>query len=876
MLILSYFQQNKGTYKRIHEFSLTKAAAFGNLANNKKNSMNALLSHGEKMDYPFKDVEQKWQKIWHERRIANAKDFSDKPKYYVLSMFPYPSGALHAGHASNYAIGDAISRIKLMEGYNVMQPMGYDAFGMPAENFAIKNHSHPRITTEENISIMRKQFDCLGFLFDWERELSTCRPNYYRWGQYIFKKMYEKGLVYRKKSFQNWCEDCFTVLANEQVEDGACWRCGNEVSQKELEQWYFRITDYAEELLDFSSMIQWPERVIAMQEHWIGKSHGASIDFVLEDTKEKISVFTTRPDTIYGVTFMALPPEHPLVQSWLAQEPDNAELHSFCKRVINEDKHSRSSAEAIKEGVFSGRYCINPLSGDKVQIWITNYVLMDYGTGAVMAVPAHDQRDFEFAKKYDIPMKIVIQNLDQNLVLEEMKEAYIEPGIIANSAHFDGLGSEDAKEKISAYIAENGWGDSAITYRLRDWGISRQRYWGNPIPVIHCPKCGIVLVPDEDLPVVLPEDVPIGKTTSNPLLSAPDWINVPCPQCGEPSKRETDTMDTFVDSSWYFARFTDVNNDKMPFDPKLADFWLPVDQYIGGIEHACMHLLYARFFYKFMRDMGWVKGDEPFLRLLTQGMVLKDGAKMSKSKGNAVDPQYIIDSFGADTLRVYLLFASPPEKDVEWSDEALMGASRFLNRIYRLIEGNLDEIKRGLELNIDHDALSESGKKLRFSSHSCIKKWREDALKRMQYNTAIAAVMEHLNNVYAVKEPSKLSDNELAAFVEACYIIPLMIYPFAPHVAEELWQKMGHESLISEAGLPVYDEKCLVQDSITFVVQINGKIRGKIEAAPDTDEESLKEQALQIDNVRRSLEGMEVIKIIVIQKKMISIAARKA
>lgn len=826
------------------------------------------------MDYPFIEIERKWQKKWQEKEIANAKDFSDKPKYYVLSMFPYPSGALHIGHASNYAIGDAFSRLKLMEGYNVLQPMGYDSFGMPAENYAILHNSHPRITTEENIDIMRGQFDSMGFLFDWKRELSTCRPSYYHWGQYIFKKMYEKGLVYRKKSFQNWCEMCNTVLANEQVEDGACWRCGSVVVQKDLEQWYFRITKYAEELLDFSGMIDWPERVKSMQEHWIGKSLGSSIDFPLKDQEGKISVFTTRPDTIFGVTFMALPPEHPLVQEWLKDEEPDGELNQFCHKVINEDKIARGSAEGIKEGIFSGRYCINPLNGDLIQIWITNYVLMDYGTGAVMAVPAHDQRDFEFAKKYNIPMKIVIQNPDQNLVLEEMTEAYIEPGIIANSAQFDGIGSEEAKAEITKWIAENGWGEKAITYRLRDWGISRQRYWGNPIPMIHCPKCGIVPVPDEDLPVLLPEEVQIGKTTSNPLLSVEDWVNVNCPVCGEKARRETDTMDTFVDSSWYYARYSDVENSKMPFDPKLADYWLPVDQYIGGIEHACMHLLYARFFFKFMRDLGWVKGDEPFLRLLTQGMVTKDGAKMSKSKGNAVDPQYIIDRFGADTLRVYLLFASPPEKDVEWNDDALMGSFRFLNRIYRLIEANKGFIKESSSGDKGEMELSKEIKDLRYSSHFTVKKWQEDSLKRQQYNTAIAAVMEHLNNVSSIKNPKSLNAKELAIFAEALFIIPQMLYPFAPHIAEELWEMLGKESLLHEAGLPKYEDEYLVKDNVTIVVQINGKIRGKLEIAPDTDDEILKAEALKLDNVVRSLEGKELKKIIVVKGKMVSIAAK--
>ncbi|HOH98592.1 MAG TPA: leucine--tRNA ligase [Candidatus Cloacimonadota bacterium] len=828
------------------------------------------------MDYPFSKIERKWQQTWQERRIFAAQDKSNKPKYYVLSMFPYPSGVLHIGHASNYSIGDAVTRLKMMEGYNVMQPMGYDAFGMPAENFAIQHNSHPRITTEENIAAMRKQFDGMGFGLDWDREVSTCRPDYYRWGQYIFKKMYEQGLVYRKKSWQNWCGECQTVLANEQVEDGACWRCGSEVSQKELEQWYFRITQYAEELLDYSDIIEWPERVIAMQQHWIGKSLGAQIDFILEHSDVKIPIFTTRPDTIYGVTFMALPPEHPLVQKWLVEEPDHHALHDFCRKVINEDKVLRGAADTEKEGIFSGRYCINPLNNSKVQIWITNYVLMDYGTGAVMAVPAHDTRDFAFAKKYDIPIKIVIQNPTLDLHLDTMTDAYTEPGIMTASAHFEGMDSEAAKTAITQYAEQKGWGKATTTYRLRDWGISRQRYWGNPIPIIHCPNCGVVLVPDQDLPVLLPDNVQVGKTTSNPLLSVPEWLNVLCPQCGAPAKRETDTMDTFVDSSWYFARYADPNNDKLPFDPDKARYWLPVDQYIGGIEHACMHLLYARFFYKFMRDLGWVKGDEPFARLLTQGMVLKDGAKMSKSKGNTVDPQYIIDRFGADTLRVYLLFASPPEKDVEWNDDALMGAYRFLNRVYRLIEGNLDAIKRGLTLEAQFDRISPALKGLLHSSHATTKKWLDDSLHRMQYNTAIAAIMEHLNHCVAVKNADALREDDLAVYAEACGIIPQMLYPFAPHIAEELWQMMGFDTLLHDSGLPGYEEKYLVQEKISYVIQINGKLRGKIEAAPDIDPEELKHSALQVENVARALEGHEIKKIIVVPGKMVSIAAARA
>ncbi|MDY0151707.1 MAG: leucine--tRNA ligase [Candidatus Cloacimonas sp.] len=827
------------------------------------------------MEYPFGSIERKWQQVWREKRIFNAPQQSDKPKYYVLSMFPYPSGVLHIGHASNYSIGDAVTRLKLMEGRSVMQPMGYDSFGMPAENYAILHNSHPRLTTEENIAAMRKQFDGMGFGLDWDREVSTCRPDYYRWGQYLFKKLYEKGLVYRKKSFQNWCEECQTVLANEQVEEGTCWRCHSAVEQKDLEQWYFKITDYAEELLDFSKVIDWPERVMTMQKNWIGKSAGAKIDFTLQDSETKIPIFTTRPDTIYGVTFMALPPEHPLVQGWLANDPDNAAMHDFCHKVINADKMLRSSADTIKEGIFSGRYCINPLNGAKVQIWITNYVLMDYGTGAVMAVPAHDQRDFDFAKKYNIPMKLVIQNLDTSLNLNTMSEAYTEAGIMANSAQFDGRDSETAKADITAWAAENGWGEQTHTYRLRDWGISRQRYWGNPIPVIHCPKCGVVLVPDADLPVQLPDNVQVGRTTSNPLLSVPEWLNVSCPKCGTAARRETDTMDTFVDSSWYYARYADPKNTDQPFAPELAKHWLPVDQYIGGIEHAVMHLMYARFIYKFMRDLGWVDSDEPFARLLTQGMVTKDGAKMSKSKGNTVDPQYIIDRFGADTLRVFLMFASPPEKDVEWSDDGVMGSFRFLNRVWRLIDSHKDIIRKGLATGNPQKEISAEIAELRYEAHHAIFRWHEDCLSRMQYNTAIASTMELLNAIIRIKMPQTLNAAELAIYAFACAALPKMLYPFAPHIAEELWQDLGNTILLHDSGLPEYNKQYLCRDSITYVVQINGKIRGKLEVSADIDPEALKAQALELENVQRSLDGFSIKKIIVVAGKMVSIAAGK-
>ncbi|MCD4818413.1 MAG: leucine--tRNA ligase [Candidatus Cloacimonetes bacterium] len=824
------------------------------------------------MEYPFMNIEKKWQDIWQEKRIFNPEDKSEKQKYYVLSMFPYPSGALHMGHVSNYSIGDAISRLKLMQGYNVMQPMGYDAFGLPAENFAIKHHSHPRITTEENIRIMQKQFNSIGLGFDWEREISTCRPNYYKWGQWFFKKMYEKGLAYKKSSFVNWCDDCQTVLANEQVEDGTCWRCDSVVRQKELEQWFFKITDYAEELLDFSKVIDWPERVKTMQTNWIGKSFGTNIHFKLENSDEILKVFTTRPDTIFGCTFMAIPPEHPLVIKWLKEEA-NSEMQKFCDKVMNEDKISRTAEDATKEGIFSGRFAINPVNGKKVQIWITNYVLMDYGTGAVMAVPAHDQRDFEFAKKYDIPMIIVIQNPEKTLELDEMEMAYVKPGILVNSAQFDDIDSVASKKVISDWMKENDMGEQTITYRLRDWGVSRQRYWGNPIPVIYCEDCGTVLVPDEELPILLPENVQIGKTTKNPLLSVDNWVNVLCPKCNKPARRETDTMDTFVDSSWYFARYTDAHNEKKPFDEEIADYWLPVDQYIGGIEHACMHLLYARFFHKFMRDIKLVKSDEPFARLLTQGMVTKDGAKMSKSKGNIIDPQYIIDRYGSDTLRVFMLFASPPEKDVEWSDEGVKGAFRFLNRIWRIFEENLYFIKSNMN-NSTSESIASNMKKLRFSTHYTIKKVVEDSDKKMQFNTAIAQIMEHLNNIYAIKDFEKLNYHEKYIYAESCTILPKLLYIFAPHVSEELWKMLGNNELVHETGLPKFNPDFLKKDEINYVVQIMGKVRGQFDISVNASQEEIKKIALNIPNVQKYIEGKEIKKIIVVHRKLVSIVAK--
>ena len=831
----------------------------------------------KKGEYPFAEIEKKWQDKWDKTGVFKAKNNSDKKKYYVLSMFPYPSGALHMGHVSNYSISDAIARLRFTEGYNVLQPQGFDAFGMPAENFAILNNSHPSITTEANIQIMLNQFKILGVAVDWDRELSTHRPDYYRWGQWLFKRMYERGLVYRKSSFVNWCDECQTVLANEQVEEGKCWRCDTVVRQKDLIQWFFKITAYAEELLDFSKVIDWPERVKTMQMNWIGKSIGTEVDFPVEPScdlvKDRIvKIFTTRPDTLFGVTFMALPPEHPLIVELLNSGFFSDDIIDFCNKVINEDKINRSAADTTKEGVFTGLYCINPVNGDKVQIWITNYVLMEYGTGAVMAVPAHDQRDFEFAKKYSIPIKIVIQNKEKNLVVEDMKQAYTDVGILVNSADFNDMDSDSSKEIITKWLDKNGYGRSTTTYRLRDWGISRQRYWGTPIPVIHCDNCGIVLVPDDELPVKLPMNVQVGKTTNNPLLSVEDWVNVSCPQCNKPAKRETDTMDTFVDSSWYYAKYTDVTNNDLPFNENIANYWLPVDQYIGGIEHACMHLLYARFFHKFMRDISMVKSDEPFARLLTQGMVLNEGAKMSKSKGNTVNPQEFIDRYGADTCRLFVLFASPPEKDVEWSQDGVVGAFRFLNRLWHFYSNFCNsKVLRTTKPALDDQEISSVIKELRYSTHYTIKKNLDDLSSKMQFNTNIASIMEHFNNLNAIKKPEDLSELEQYYYSEAAMAIPRLLYFYAPHLSEEIWAMLGGEGFIHQLGLIDFNPSYLVLDQIVYVVQVNGKIRGKLEINAEADDEEIKKAALDIENVKKSIEGNNIKKIIVVRGKLVSI-----
>jgi len=812
------------------------------------------------------DIELKWQRFWDESKTFQAVEDPDKQKYYLLEMFPYPSGRIHMGHVRNYSIGDVIGRFKRMRGYNVLHPMGWDAFGMPAENAAIQNKSHPAKWTYENIAYMRGQLKQLGFSYDWDREIATCDVDYYRWEQKIFLEMFSRGLAYKKTSFVNWCPKCETVLANEQVEDGGCWRCDSEVRQKELDQWFFRITDYAEELLEWTHKLPgWPERVLVMQRNWIGKSFGCEIDFPLENVSGFVKVFTTRQDTVFGATFMSLAPEHPLTQE-LTTADRKAEVEAFIEKVRTTDRSKRTAEDFEKEGVFTGSWCINPVTGTRMPIYLANFVLMDYGTGAVMAVPTHDQRDFEFARKYSLPLQIVIQPEGETLNVTEMTEAFTEPGIICNSGRFDGQGSEAAKEAIADYLQGEGIGTKTVNFRLRDWGISRQRYWGNPIPVIYCDVCGVVPVPERDLPVKLPVDVEFTGEGGSPLARLESFVNVTCPICGIAARRETDTMDTFVQSSWYFLRYCCPDLLDGPLDRRKVDYWMSVDQYIGGIEHAVMHLLYARFFTKVLRDMGYISCDEPFINLLTQGMVIKDGAKMSKSKGNVVDPDALIRRYGADTARLFSLFAAPPEKDLDWSDQGVDGSFRFLNRVWKLVHDKLELVVSAG--SVDISALTAEERTLRRSVHKTIRKVTEDLDERFHFNTAIAAVMELLNTL----QSTELSSPQMGAVMkEALESLVLLLAPIVPHISEELWQRLGHAELLSSTQWPEYDPVAVVDEEVVVVVQVNGKLRSKITLPTGMDEEALKAKALADEKVQPFLEGLQVRKVICVPGKLVNI-----
>ncbi|MBT1071642.1 leucine--tRNA ligase [Pelotalea chapellei] len=816
--------------------------------------------------YTPRNVEQKWQQQWEKDSTFKVTEDDTKQKYYLLEMFPYPSGKIHMGHVRNYSIGDVIGRFKRMRGLNVLHPMGWDAFGMPAENAAIQNKSHPAKWTYENIDYMRGQLKKLGLSYDWGRELATCDVEYYRWEQKIFLEMFSKGLAYKKTSFVNWCPNCETVLANEQVEDGACWRCDNEVKQKELDQWFFRITDYAEELLECTNALAgWPERVLVMQRNWIGKSFGCEIDFPLEGRSGAVKVFTTRQDTVFGATFMSLAPEHPFAAE-LTTPDRKLEVDSFIDKVKKTDRIRRTAEDFEKEGVFTGSYCINPLTRQRMPIYLANFVLMDYGTGAVMAVPTHDQRDFEFAVKYSLPLQVVIQPHGVSLNAESMTAAFTEPGILVNSGQFDGMSSDGAKEAIADFLEQQSMGKKTVNFRLRDWGISRQRYWGNPIPVIYCDVCGVVPVPEEDLPVQLPMDVAFTGEGGSPLAKLDSFINVPCPHCGIPARRETDTMDTFVQSSWYFLRYCCPDFKEGPLDSSRVNYWMSVDQYIGGIEHAVLHLLYARFFTKVLRDLGYVTCDEPFTNLLTQGMVIKDGAKMSKSKGNVVDPNALIERYGADTARLFSLFAAPPEKDLDWSDQGVDGSFRFLNRVWRLIQDKV-EMTKGCGA-VDTTALTAEERTLRRAVHKTIRKVTEDIEERFHFNTAISAVMELLNTL----QNADLSSPQRGPVMkEALESMVLLLSPFVPHITEELWQILGHSIPLSSSSWPLYDGEAIIDEEVLVVVQVNGKLRSKLTVASGTDEETLKSRALADEKILPYLEGVQVRKVICVPGKLVNI-----
>ncbi len=815
-------------------------------------------------------IEGRWQRLWEEKKLFRAKEDSKREKYYLLEMFPYPSGKLHMGHIRNYSIGDVVARYKQMQGYSVLHPMGWDAFGMPAENAALEHKIHPAQWTNDNIAHMRSQLKRMGFSYDWERELTTCDADYYKWEQLIFIRMYERGLAYRRKALVNWCPACQTVLANEQVEGGTCWRCHGEVEKKELEGWFFKITAYAEELLEYCDKLTgWPERVITMQKNWIGKSIGADVAFPLENGRGAITVFTTRQDTLFGATFMVLAPEHPLVLELCKGKEQEAEVQAFVKRVRRQDLTARTAEDMEKEGVFLGAHCINPLTNRRMPLYTANFVLMEYGTGAVMAVPTHDQRDFEFAKKYAIPMIVVIEPPGKALDPALMTEAYIEDGVLVNSGPFDGMNNREAMEAIADYLEEQGIGRRAINYRLRDWGISRQRYWGAPIPIIYCDRCGIQPVREEDLPIVLPLEVGPKENGASPLSDFSPFVETTCPKCGGAARRETDTMDTFVESSWYFDRYTCPDYNQGPLDRKRLEYWMPVDQYIGGIEHAILHLLYSRFFTKVLRDMGMVSLDEPFINLLTQGMVIKDGAKMSKSKGNIVDPEDMVNRYGADTTRLFSLFAAPPEKDLEWQEEGVEGGYRFLHRVWRLIYELRDGVA-GQPSPVVATDLSAELEELRHKAHKTIKKVTAD-IERFHFNTAIAAIMELVNHIYQTKDGIEATSQARSVWREIVEALIMLLSPFCPHIAEELWEAVGHTESVIKAAWPQYDQKAIVEEEVIVVVQVNGKLRDRLRIPVSAKEERVKEMALASPKVRRHIEGKEVRKTIFVPKKLVNI-----
>ena len=822
--------------------------------------------------YSPQSIEKKWQSKWLAENVYKTEMDPKKPKYYSLEMFPYPSGNLHMGHVRNYSIGDVLARYKTMEGFNVIHPMGFDAFGMPAENAAIKHGVKPSDWTYSNMDNMKRQQREMGLSYDWDRAVATCSPDYYRWTQWLFQLFYKRGLAYKKKAYVNWCETCGTVLANEQVIEGKCWRCDSDVVKKDLSQWFLKITDYADVLLkDLDLLKGWPERVKIMQENWIGRSEGLEFSLDVPELGEKIAAYTTRPDTVYGITFLALAAEHPLIERICQNNPKAEEIRAFCKKAQNQSEMERTSSESEKEGIFTGLYAINPFNGNKVEIWVTNYVLAEYGTGAVIGVPSEDQRDWMFATKYNLNIIITLQPKDRELKLEEMTEAYVDKaGVLVNSAEFSGMDIKAAMKGIMDKAEAEGFGKRRVNYRLRDWLISRQRYWGAPIPVIYCPDCGEQLVPEDQLPVMLPEDVKFEQGAVSPLAQSESFVNCTCPKCGKPARRETDTMDTFICSSWYYLRYTDPHNDKLPFDKDKVNYWAPVDQYIGGIEHAILHLLYSRFFTKVLRDAGMVDFSEPFTNLLTQGMVLKDGSKMSKSKGNVVSPEEIIAQYGADTARLFILFAAPVDRDLDWSDEGVAGASRFLKRVWRIMETFEAQIKAGQD-EYDVSSLTEEEKELRRVLHTTIKKVTEDIRDRFMFNTAISSIMELVNAFYAFQNSETINGNLVR---EVSVAIIKLLAPFAPHITEELWSILIGEGSVHQQKWPECDEAATVKAEVQLVLQINGKVRDRIMIATGISREEMEVAAKANARVQELTAGKTIVKMICVPDKLVNIVVK--
>ena len=831
-------------------------------------------------EYKPQTIEKKWQERWRSQRAFEVSEDAAKPKYYCLEMFAYPSGHAHVGHLRNYMIGDVVARMKRMRGFNVLHPFGWDAFGLPAENAAIKNKTHPETWTLENIAHMKGQLQRMGISYAWDREIATCLPDYYKWNQWMFLKMLERDLAFRRRSTVNWCPSCNTVLANEQVVDGGCWRCGTPVETRELEQWFFRITRYADELLSAAEGLeQWPEKVLTMQRNWIGRSKGARVRFALSDAREdSIEVFTTRIDTIYGANFIMLAPEHPLVQKWSTE--GSTQFAENLKRFQAQDRTARMTGEVEKEGFDTGRTAVNPFTNRPVPIWVANFVLFEYGTGAVMGVPGHDHRDFEFARKYGLPVTVVVQPPGGQIAAETMTEPYDGSGTVVDSGEFSGMSTGDAVEKMTAWAEARGIGQGTVQYRLKDWGISRQRYWGTPIPVLYCEKCGMVPVPYDDLPVLLPKTAEFSGRGDSPLAQIPEFVNTTCPQCGGPARRETDTMDTFVDSSWYFYRFCDPHNDQLPFEPETVGYWGPVDFYVGGIEHAILHLIYSRFFARVFRDLGMTVLSEPFNHLLTQGMVLKNGEVMSKSKGNVVDPDDMIQKYGADATRLYVMFVAPPEKEIEWTDAGLEGSFRFLARVWRLVDQVCETIGGDGIPAPDELELNDAERALRRKTHETIRRVTVDLDQRFHLNTAISALMELVNEVYAFCGPGgcvrigreadgsgAVGTVERAATVavlkEAVEAVVLMLSPFTPHMAEELWELLGHKDGVTSVGWPQFQEAVAKAQEVVVPVQVNGKLRARLAVPAETPEDRLKELALADPQVQKHLEGKTVRKVVV-------------